>query len=196
LTNNKDGIASECLNNTLETIQYSNNVFSGSITPKTNITCNLNYVLAILYCSCERNESFGEMIISKVTESLIPLSRTSSIVNTNNENNINWSDIFYYIDLHCFITFGVIYGLIRRVHEIPYVFDYSFKTYATNMMNNNRDGYEYLYQDTSEKKTVNQIKKFPDYTCNYSSPYFMNNKSYSKHNTLYHQQKCRLERTD
>lgn len=85
-------------------------------------TVMLKNALAMFYCSCERNKSFGDILIEKVTESFATKSPT--------HHDIPWKDVFDRIDLHRFITFGVIYGLIRRIHEIPYVLDREFCPYT------------------------------------------------------------------
>lgn len=87
--------------------------------------------LAELYCACNRNLSFGDLWLSLTsdspnegstssTSSSSRIRPTLSPNNNNNNNNWNWNEIFGEFDHRRFFTFGVIQGLLVRVHSYPY----------------------------------------------------------------------------
>lgn len=128
----------------------------------------LKQALAELYCSCNRTTSFGDMMISKLSESsssfvvkrgsskfsscdgvelegiqesmgadtIIRLSsaeseRGRSLLFPSESSNLDlakkgidqsrtdWTEVFEFIDHRRFATFGVVHGLLRRVHCYP-----------------------------------------------------------------------------
>lgn len=147
--------------------------------------------LAELYCSCNRNVSFGDLMISKVASSSNSgsmIRRGSSRVSTASSNGgtmgdlediqeslgedrvvslsstgpesvgkkllsrtsetsfsgrkgteqsaIDWKEVFEFFDHRRFATFGVVHGLLRRVHNFPRAIDVdqrriSFQSEAT-----------------------------------------------------------------
>mmetsp|Transcript_10131 Transcript_10131/g.16596 ORF Transcript_10131/g.16596 Transcript_10131/m.16596 type:complete len:289 (-) Transcript_10131:73-939(-) len=90
--------------------------------------------LAQLYSSCSRNQSFGEMLLAKIENQTDP-SPSVDHVNDNvkngnqqhgtkgdkvvNDTSIDWKMVFDYFDHRRLITFGLVRGLIRRVHQYP-----------------------------------------------------------------------------
>ena len=105
--------------------------------------------LAILFSSCQRGVTVGEVFTNRVKNSDGPRmhenatgtsngfgSKTSkkkrrasrvrsASIGSNNSvdviGNIDWKEVFNHFDHRRFVTFGVIHGLIRRVHEFPIV---------------------------------------------------------------------------
>lgn len=78
----------------------------------------LKRALAHLYSSFTRNLSLGELLLSKLDEE-----RRSSLdllcTTDNDKDDINWEKCLEMIDHRRFITFGIIHGIIRRVHCFP-----------------------------------------------------------------------------
>jgi hypothetical protein len=72
--------------------------------------------LAELYCACNRSSSVGEVWIGLVSGR--PLSGTST--------STNWKKIFNLIDHRRFTLFGLVHGLLRRVHNFPLILDQPF----------------------------------------------------------------------
>ena len=130
--------------------------------------------LAELYCSCNRNTSFSDLIIAKITETsgvsttsrntaqlssnedpsmeledmkeslgkdkavrlpptnaecygsrsrqLLSPSESSSFERTRittQADEVDWKEVFEFFDHRRFATFGVVHGLLRRVHNFP-----------------------------------------------------------------------------
>ena len=82
--------------------------------------------LSILYVSCQRNLTIGDVWIRKLVSNT-DSNGQSSRKNSNNEDSIDqqddsridWKEVFENFDHIRFITFGIIHGLIRRLHEFP-----------------------------------------------------------------------------
>jgi hypothetical protein len=72
--------------------------------------------LAELYCACNRSSSVGEVWIGLVSGR--PLSGTNT--------STNWRKIFNLIDHRRFTLFGLVHGLLRRVHNFPLLLDQPF----------------------------------------------------------------------
>lgn len=128
----------------------------------------MKLALAELYCSCNRNLAFADLIISKLTaatpsrldrphrsgshasnnsdhllktstegdnhlqssaESQLPSEVQSPLIvsssdpnssdSKNREHRIDWEEVFESIDHRRVASFGVVYGLLRRVHNFP-----------------------------------------------------------------------------
>jgi len=129
----------------------------------------MKMALAELYCSCNRNISFADLMVSKVSESssVSMIRRGSSRVSTNGgtelediqeslgkdrvvrlssmesdrsgrkmlspsdlsyfergqkgagQRTTDWKEVFEFFDHRRFATFGVVHGLLRRVHNFP-----------------------------------------------------------------------------
>lgn len=63
--------------------------------------------LAELYNACSRSESFGEMWLSILSGEKLQ------------REDVNWRKMFSLIDHRRFATFGVVHGLLRRIHNFP-----------------------------------------------------------------------------
>jgi Nitrogen permease regulator 2 len=74
----------------------------------------LKAAVAELYCSCHRNQSIGEMWISLCEGG----GRQQQHHRTGQTKA--WRKIFRDIDHGRFVSFGLVHGLIRRVHNFPY----------------------------------------------------------------------------
>ncbi len=141
--------------------------------PPLSMTSNQDYpkkkqrimmtALAILYTSCERGTTVGDVWLNKIAQAqqndevphtvvqdntstanhsrwkngrkkrMQPKVRTRSMgsatsasVMTDLVDGIDWAEMFELLDHHRFVTFGVIHGLIRRVHEFPIAIDAKF----------------------------------------------------------------------
>jgi nitrogen permease regulator 2-like protein len=96
--------------------------------------------ISILYTSCNRGQTLADIIMkklktssqsehdktskkrSKITTSSLG-SHESLDSNTSVAQKIDWKETFSMLDFRRFITFGVIHGLIHRVHEFPFAID-------------------------------------------------------------------------
>lgn len=65
-----------------------------------------------LYCKCNRNESIGEFWVDLLAENGGPARST-----------IDWKKMFQMIDHRRFASFGVVHGLLRRIHDFPLLID-------------------------------------------------------------------------
>ncbi|KAL3766409.1 hypothetical protein ACHAW5_008646 [Stephanodiscus triporus] len=74
--------------------------------------------LAQIYSSCNRNETFGEMLLGKI-ETQMKGASDSKTVNAAGKDNtsIDWKLAFDYFDHRRLVTFGVVGGFLRRVHQ-------------------------------------------------------------------------------
>ena len=110
--------------------------------------------LAQLYCSCSRNETFGQVLLAKmkdtkvvkqqrrrsssiensvaqsfVDSTLTPLRESSDVpkmedrVENNGDTVIDWRLVFDYFDHRRLVTFGLIKGIIKRVHQFPLAYE-------------------------------------------------------------------------
>lgn len=106
---------------------------------------NIKMAISELYCACNRNISFGELWVALTQKK--PVRRRSSILEENDRgaldslaispietfqrvdgnrkhsfdgDNIDWDIFFRQFDHRRFISFGIVNGLIHRVHEYPY----------------------------------------------------------------------------
>ena len=106
---------------------------------------NIKTAISELYCACNRNISFGELWVALTQKK--PVRRRSSILEENDRgaldslaispietfqrvggnrkhsfdgDNIDWDTFFRQFDHRRFISFGIVNGLIHRVHEYPY----------------------------------------------------------------------------
>eukprot|EP00536_Pseudo-nitzschia_multiseries_P007196 jgi/Psemu1/256036/estExt_Genewise1Plus.C_1660052 len=74
---------------------------------------HLKAALAELYCACNRNLSFGDLWFnSNNGKTTVSSSSVSSPT--------NWNEIFKGFDHRRFVTFGVVNGLLTRVHSYPF----------------------------------------------------------------------------
>jgi hypothetical protein len=88
----------------------------------------LKGALAHLYSSFTRNLSFGELLLSKLEE--VKKSSPDLLYTADNgKDDINWEKCLEMIDHRRFITFGIIHGIIRRVHCFPKA---DLSSYATD----------------------------------------------------------------
>jgi hypothetical protein len=127
--------------------------------------------LSILYTSCNRGQTLGEIIMEKLkaikqsvndkTSKLRPKITTSSLgshesfdSNSNVIHKIDWKETFSMLDFRRFITFGVIHGLIHRVHEFPYILDNGTQSYDIN--SNDHPSSMMESNDLKKKKRNNQ----------------------------------------
>lgn len=96
--------------------------------------------LSLLYCSCSRDKTFGDVLLSQIVslrktneydDNKVSNTKTcdteifsGSLEESEGINNpIDWIQIFELFDHRRFVTFGVVFGLIHRVHAFPYAFD-------------------------------------------------------------------------
>eukprot|EP00977_Amphora_coffeiformis_P028351 scaffold34936_cov176-Amphora_coffeaeformis.AAC.1 len=69
---------------------------------------NVRTALAELYNACSRAESIGDLWLSILAGEKLP-----------HVTSLNWRKMFSLIDHRRFATFGVVHGLLRRVHNFP-----------------------------------------------------------------------------
>jgi hypothetical protein len=72
--------------------------------------------LSILYVSCQRNLTIGDVWIRKLVSNTDSKDQSSR---KNSNSRIDWKEVFENFDNIRFVTFGIIHGLIRRLHEYP-----------------------------------------------------------------------------
>ena len=107
---------------------------------------SMKTALCILFSSCERSVTVGEVFTNRVNDgprmqeasggnsngvlrgkaskkknrkSKTRSSSTSSNKSSDVVGSIDWKEAFNFFDHRRFVTFGVIHGLIRRIHEFP-----------------------------------------------------------------------------
>ncbi len=76
--------------------------------------------LAQIYSSCSRSETFGKMLLGKIEAQM----NEASVSRTDDEAGkddaiIDWKLAFDYFDHRRLVTFGVVKGFLRRVHQFP-----------------------------------------------------------------------------
>lgn len=81
----------------------------------------LKTTLARLYCACNRKESFGKMLLAKIAEESKQKDGNSSA--RESDDNLTWEKAFDCFDHRRLITFGIVRGLINRVHQYPMVYE-------------------------------------------------------------------------
>ena len=76
--------------------------------------------LAQIYSSCSRSETFGEMLLGKIEDQMneASISRTDDEAGKD-DASIDWKLAFEYFDHRRLVTFGVVKGFLRRVHQFP-----------------------------------------------------------------------------
>jgi Nitrogen permease regulator 2 len=83
----------------------------------------LSVALVELYCSCHRGISIGDLILSLVSsqnhENIIKSQNLLNPFSTNRK--IDWKKICGMIDHRRFAIFGIVNGLLKRVHNYPIV---------------------------------------------------------------------------
>ena len=82
--------------------------------------------LAQIYASCNRSQSFGETLMKKVSMGNVAASSKKAGTSAPlalNDNNLEWKTVFDYFDHRRLITFGVIRGLIKRIHRYPLAYE-------------------------------------------------------------------------
>jgi hypothetical protein len=82
--------------------------------------------------------SFGDILLSKLEERN---SKDLSSADEDGNEPINWKFCFESIEHRRFITFGIIHGIIRRVHCFPFAHDYNATSLAA-VDEGNDDGNE------------------------------------------------------
>jgi Nitrogen permease regulator 2 len=77
--------------------------------------------IAELYCSCHRGTSIGDILLDRIKNTTGSGKKGRT---TGEENHIDWAKIYPLIDFRRFTSFGILYGLLKRVHCYPvYVSD-------------------------------------------------------------------------
>jgi len=82
----------------------------------------IELAIAELYCACHRNRSIGELWVDLFREQQlrrggVSLSRTS----LSSAAPLNWKKMFGLLEHRRLTSFGLVHGLIRRVHNFPMV---------------------------------------------------------------------------
>jgi Nitrogen permease regulator 2. len=106
--------------------------------------------LAILYASCQRNMTLSDILTNRIKEDDsdtiedvdTEINKQSKTTKTKNRRSklrsaslassgtstcsdaigtIDWKEVFNHFDHRRFVTFGIVHGLMRRVHEYPIV---------------------------------------------------------------------------
>ena len=79
--------------------------------PRRDDTPGVRAALAELYCACHRGTSVGDLWLHLLS------SRTSS------SSRHDWKKLFNCIDHRRFASFGLVHGLLRRLHNFPSALD-------------------------------------------------------------------------
>lgn len=103
-----------------ETSKRSNDVAFREIEPMKN-------ALAQIYASCDRRKSFGEILVEKVSMGTVTSSTTKKASAPAQNESIEWKAVFEHFDHRRMITFGIIRGLINRVHQYPLAYEIADK---------------------------------------------------------------------
>jgi len=80
-------------------------------TPPRRHSPDLAVAVAELYSACNRNVSIGDMWINLLSG------------RTRTNRSVNWKKMFQRIDHRRFTSFGLVHGLLRRVHNYPLLVD-------------------------------------------------------------------------
>ncbi|KAL3767374.1 LOW QUALITY PROTEIN: hypothetical protein ACHAW5_003801 [Stephanodiscus triporus] len=73
-----------------------------------------------IYSSCNRNETLGEMLLGKIGTQMNGASDSETVDAAGKDNtSIDWKLAFDYFDYRRLVTFGVVGGFLRRVHQFP-----------------------------------------------------------------------------
>jgi hypothetical protein len=114
----------------------------------------MSKALEQLYCSLGRDSSFAEVLLEKI-ESMKDPSHADIIcdkdipANENdkldNEQQINWNHVFDFFDHRRLVTFGLIHGLIRRVHQYPLAYRIRTEKYESSISGISREGKDSQY---------------------------------------------------
>ena len=89
--------------------------------------------LAQIYASCDRSQSFGEILVEKVSMGTVTSSKKANSSTKN--KNLEWKTVFDYFDHRRLISFGIIRGLIKRVHQYPLAYEIADKNDDTEADN-------------------------------------------------------------
>ncbi|CAJ1930311.1 unnamed protein product [Cylindrotheca closterium] len=173
----------------------------------------LEVALAELYCTCNRNVSFGDLWValtmnkttaksthSPVREKKDPideemLDRNSvdsfaispseaahwqSIPKPTSGGSLDWNYFLTCIDHRRFFSFGVVHGLVTRVHEYPY-FHGSFPERRQKQLEMNGDSKRSVQQASLEEKSYNLARQIAtlmdgtrmddEFVCSFEQPY-------------------------
>jgi hypothetical protein len=97
--------------------------------------------LSLLYCSFSRDKTFGDVLLSHIASSKCQTNEEYESKGSTNTawktevfscssdeydgmiTPIDWLRIFELFDHRRFVTFGIVFGLIQRVHEYPFAYD-------------------------------------------------------------------------
>jgi len=164
--------------------------------------------LAILYASCRRGLTLGEVLLSKIKESILNAEekkineeqdytneghssdemrqgfdttrvrmkgkgkkRTTSVSSptslVSNGLEIDWKEVFEVFDHRRFVTFGVIHGLIQRVHQYPIACDLGHNmpgrsSYVEDQSSRVEKNYEESsVRENSAQRVEQKVLRFP-----------------------------------
>lgn len=78
----------------------------------------LKNVIAELYCACNRNISIGELWMNLICETG---GQYSSTLRAATPSSLDWKKMFTLLEHRRMTAFGLVHGLIRRVHNFPTV---------------------------------------------------------------------------
>jgi len=81
--------------------------------PRRSDYAEIKSAVAELYCCCNRSRSIGDVWKSLVAGQTLSGTRTT----------IKWKKIFKLVDHRRFAMFGLVHGLLRRVHNFPLLVD-------------------------------------------------------------------------
>jgi Nitrogen permease regulator 2 len=93
-----------------------------------------------LYCACQRGTSIGELLIGLVSSSTCNPHVKSVSHSFGTDKVINWKKICSLIDHRKFAIFGIVHGLLKRVHNYPlFINENPEENNKPNKMNDNND---------------------------------------------------------
>lgn len=85
----------------------------------------MKHALVQIYSLINRGETFGEMLKRKLETQMNDLTIDEELINDNSK--IDWHLAFNYFDHRRLITFGVVRGFLRRVHQFPLALEIKVK---------------------------------------------------------------------
>lgn len=82
----------------------------------------MKIALAQIYNSCNRNSTFGQVLLSKIASSENTddaQNEDASLYNNGNLCSKDWKKAFDFFDHRRLVTFGMVHGLLKRLHCFP-----------------------------------------------------------------------------
>jgi len=100
----------------------------------------LKCAIVELYLSFDRSQTIADVLCEKVASKTIVTPGTTTTTTTTTPTTNYWRYIIAdFLDHRRFITFGVIHGLLQRIHNYPF---YTSSNNGSNNINNKKNHYQ------------------------------------------------------